>query len=37
MMQFTRGDWLAGSFDFSIKQVETSLKDALAYRGGGQQ
>jgi hypothetical protein len=36
-MQFTRGDWLAGSFNYSIKHVETSLKDALASRGGGQQ
>ncbi|KAB5589607.1 Dammaradiene synthase [Ceratobasidium theobromae] len=33
-MQFTRGDWLAGSIKFSIKKMETALKDGLNLRGG---
>ncbi|KAG8735955.1 hypothetical protein FRC10_009959 [Ceratobasidium sp. 414] len=36
-MKFTRGDWLAGSFDYSIQKVETGLKAGLATRGGQQQ
>ncbi|KAF8603071.1 hypothetical protein BDV93DRAFT_178907 [Ceratobasidium sp. AG-I] len=37
MMRFTRGDWLAGSFDYSIQQVEASLKAGLSSRGAMQQ
>ncbi|KAG9098602.1 hypothetical protein FS749_003428 [Ceratobasidium sp. UAMH 11750] len=37
LMKFTRGDWLAGSFDYSIEKVEAGLKAGLASRGGQQQ
>ncbi|KAG8721756.1 hypothetical protein FRC09_007415 [Ceratobasidium sp. 395] len=37
LTKFTRGDWLAGSFDYSIQKVETGLKGGLASRGGQQQ
>ncbi|KAG8754223.1 hypothetical protein FRC11_006772 [Ceratobasidium sp. 423] len=36
-MKFTRGDWLAGSINYSIKRLETALKDGLSLRGGGSQ
>ncbi|GAB1522772.1 hypothetical protein RhiTH_005895 [Rhizoctonia solani] len=36
-MKFTRGDWLAGSINYSIKQLETSLKNGLSLKGGGSQ
>ncbi|CEL53644.1 hypothetical protein RSOLAG1IB_06499 [Rhizoctonia solani AG-1 IB] len=36
-MKFTRGDWLAGSMNYSIKRLETFLKNGLDLRGGGSQ
>ncbi|CAE6461890.1 unnamed protein product, partial [Rhizoctonia solani] len=35
-MKFTRGDWLAGSINYSIKRLETALKDGLSLKGGFQ-
>ncbi|CAE6469358.1 unnamed protein product [Rhizoctonia solani] len=36
-MNFTRGDWLAGSINYSVKRLETSLKNGLSLQGGGSQ
>ncbi|CAE6501435.1 unnamed protein product [Rhizoctonia solani] len=36
-MKFTRGDWLAGSINYSTKKLETSLKEGLSLKGGGSQ
>ncbi|KAH7338099.1 hypothetical protein B0J17DRAFT_717757 [Rhizoctonia solani] len=36
-MKFTRGDWLAGSINYSIKRLETALKNGLSHKGGGSQ
>ncbi|QRW11330.1 dammaradiene synthase [Ceratobasidium sp. AG-Ba] len=37
LMKFTRGDWLAGYFDYSIEKVEKTLKAGMGSRGGQQQ
>ncbi|QRV82579.1 dammaradiene synthase [Ceratobasidium sp. AG-Ba] len=37
LIKFNRGDWLAGSFNYSIEQVETALRRGLVARGGQQQ